>query len=167
MEYTEWVKNKAKELRANPTESESRIINFFKENKIRYKFQQPIFINDKKGYIADFVLFNKVILEIDGSSHNDSKEYDKQRTAELESKGFIVIRMRNGSTSKSNIERVLVNRFEKVQPKVAERLKKNIEQREKQIKKDKYKRYKQRLPDWDFREKIWDYSGGHYKYNGR
>jgi very-short-patch-repair endonuclease len=46
-------------------------------------------------YILDFVCFdNKIIVEVDGSQHFESQR-DKQRTAELISAGFQVVRYWN------------------------------------------------------------------------
>lgn len=162
MEYEKWLKEKAKELRNNPTDAEKNVINFLKENKIKYHFQVPIMVTSKKGYIADFVLFGNVVFEIDGSSHQteEAKQKDKLRTQDLEKKGYKVIRMRNQSTSKANIYRVMLDRLNKVMPATAARIQ---TKKEKQRRSENWKRYNAKKPDWDWKERIWDLSGGHYQ----
>ena len=162
-DYKKWLFNRAKELRALPTEAETKMMLFLREHKIHYKTQVPILITKNKGYIVDFILFNKVILEIDGDIHylEENKVKDRQRTKDLESKGYEVIRMRNGSTNKGNIYRVLISRFEKVAPETAKRLQNELNKKEKEKKIAWYKDQKAKLPDWNFKERTWDMSGGH------
>lgn len=162
MEYEKWLKEKAKELRSNPTVSEQNVIKFLRENKIKYHFQVPIMFSKNKGYIADFVLFGNVVFEIDGSTHQteEAKIKDKQRTEDLESKGYKVVRMRNQSTSSDNIYRVMLDRLKKVMPATAARIQ---TKKEKQRRSENWKRYNASKPDWNWKEKVWDLSGGHYK----
>jgi very-short-patch-repair endonuclease len=55
----------------------------------RFRFQVPL-----RHHIADFASHRlKVVIEIDGSQH--STENDMQRTAEIESEGYRVIRFWN------------------------------------------------------------------------
>ena len=47
-------------------------------------------------YIVDFCApRRKLIIELDGGQHIDQQEYDKERTAYLESKGYKVLRFWN------------------------------------------------------------------------
>ena len=47
-------------------------------------------------YIADFCApRRKLIIELDGSQHSEQVEYDAERTAFFESKGYTVLRFRN------------------------------------------------------------------------
>ena len=47
-------------------------------------------------YIADFCApRQKLIIEVDGSQHLDQEEYDSERTAFLEAKGYKVLRFWN------------------------------------------------------------------------
>lgn len=60
-----------------------------------YRAQHPIFGH---SFIVDFALLeDKIIIEVDGKSHNSSeaKELDKLRTAKLENLGWTVVRCRN------------------------------------------------------------------------
>lgn len=48
----------------------------------------------------------KLIIEVDGSQHIDQQEYDAERSAFLESKGYRVLRFWNGDVM-NNIEGVM------------------------------------------------------------
>lgn len=84
----------AKALRQNMTEAEQKLWYFLRGKRfmgIKFKRQKPI-----GPYIVDFVAVNhKVIVELDGSQHQDQQNYDAQRTADLESLGFTVLRFWN------------------------------------------------------------------------
>jgi very-short-patch-repair endonuclease len=59
------------------------------------------------NYIADFCAPRKrLIIEVDGSQHLDREEYDTERTAFLESKGYRVLRFWNDEIL-NDIEAVL------------------------------------------------------------
>lgn len=163
--YEKWLSKRAKELRAAPTKAETKMLSFLRDHKIPYKSQVPILINENKGYIVDFVLFKKIILEIDGDIHylEENKKSDRQRTEDLESKGYKVIRMRNGSTDTSNIYRVLISRFEKVAPGTAKRLQDELDKKNRKNKSRTNSTSRTNLPDWNFKERMWDLSGGHFK----
>jgi very-short-patch-repair endonuclease len=87
---------RAKELRQNPTEAENILWQLLRSNKmlgLRFKHQHPISI-----FIADFYCHKlKLVIEVDGEIHQTekNKEYDENRTAELESYGITVIRFTN------------------------------------------------------------------------
>jgi very-short-patch-repair endonuclease len=92
----EELKEKAKEMRNQPTEAEKMLWNVLSDKGIdNYKFRRQYIIGE---YIVDFVCLEKrLIIEVDGSIHNglEQIEHDKQRTEWLESKGFKVIRYTN------------------------------------------------------------------------
>lgn len=115
-EYKKFLNNRAKEMRKTPTDSEKRVKNFLDERKIPYKSQKVIMISPDNGYIVDFLLWKKIVLEIDGSIHEsrEAKDKDRKRTNDLEKAGYKVIRMRNDSTLSKNIVRVLSDRFIKL-----------------------------------------------------
>lgn len=59
------------------------------------------------NYIVDFCApRKKLIIELDGSQHLEQEEYDKERTAFLESKGYRVLRFWNNDVM-NNIESML------------------------------------------------------------
>ena len=85
----------AKENRNNPTEAE-RLLWFYLSNKqlgVRFRRQHII-----GQYIADFACLDKMlIIELDGGYHSlpEQQISDEQRTADLQEKGYRVIRFTN------------------------------------------------------------------------
>jgi len=52
-------------------------------------------------YIVDFVaIAQRLIIEVDGDSHANQREYDAERTAWLEEQGYRVLRFTNQEVSK-------------------------------------------------------------------
>jgi very-short-patch-repair endonuclease len=86
----------AAQLRQSMTGSELILWDKLKQNKLngyRFKAQHPI-----KLFIADFYCHKaKLVIEIDGEIHNikENKEYDANRSYELEQLGLTVIRFTN------------------------------------------------------------------------
>ncbi|TRW18191.1 endonuclease domain-containing protein [Glacieibacterium frigidum] len=84
----------AKPLRKTSTEAERKVWRAlrdrrFAETKLRRQ-------HSVGPYIADFACISaKLILELDGSQHNDSREYDARRTAYLNECGWRVVRFPN------------------------------------------------------------------------
>ena len=83
----------ARHLRRNMTDVEVRLWNALRGRRFEnYKFRRQVPIGK---YIVDFVCFEKrVIIELDGSQHQDSK-HDEVRDAWLKSQGFIILRFWN------------------------------------------------------------------------
>ncbi|MGQ1892077.1 endonuclease domain-containing protein [Thermophagus sp. OGC60D27] len=87
---------KAKFLRKNMTPAEKTLWSRIKGNKIlglRFRRQHPIDI-----FIADFYCHKiKLVIELDGNIHDEptQKEYDTNRTEELNRLGITVIRFTN------------------------------------------------------------------------
>jgi len=95
----------ARENRKNPTPAESKIWNEVLRMRqfAEYKFlrQKPI-----DNYIVDFYCSElRLVIEIDGDSHDESIEYDAERTKVLEALGLIVVRYTNDEVF-GNIEGV-------------------------------------------------------------
>jgi very-short-patch-repair endonuclease len=64
----------------------------------RRAFHGLLFVRQKPllSYIADFYCSElKLVIEIDGESHDGKQEYDAMRTCNLESKGITVLRYTN------------------------------------------------------------------------
>ena len=62
-----------------------------KENGIKFRRQQPI-----HPYIVDFVCMKaKLVIELDGMSHDTRQVYDQKRTAYLNQQGYTVVRFSN------------------------------------------------------------------------
>ncbi len=102
----EKLKEQGRELRKNQTEAEEILWERLRDNQIGHKIRRQHAIDI---FIADFVcLLKKVVIEIDGGIHLDAeqKEYDNNRTFELNQKGFEVIRFTNDEVIK-NIDQVV------------------------------------------------------------
>jgi very-short-patch-repair endonuclease len=86
---------RAGELRKEPSPSEAKLWEYLsnlREGGIHFRRQHAI-----GPYITDFCAPRRnLIIEVDGSQHLDQEEYDGERTAFLESKGFRVLRFWNG-----------------------------------------------------------------------
>ncbi len=84
---------RAKEMRANPTDAEAALWSQLKGKKLGVKFRQQHLIGD---YIVDFVcLDKKLIVEVDGKIHDFQIEADEERTVRLENDYYKVIRFKN------------------------------------------------------------------------
>ncbi len=88
------ILNRARKMRKDPTTPEAKLWYFLKKKNLggyRFRRQHPI-----NRFIVDFYCHEtKLIIELDGSSHADQKEYDAIRTAWLEAHGYTVIRFWN------------------------------------------------------------------------
>jgi len=83
--------NRARTLRANQTESESRLWGELRCRKLqgwKWRRQTPI-----APFVVDFFCpAARLVVEIDGGQHLDQVEYDARRTRFLERRGLRVIR---------------------------------------------------------------------------
>jgi len=99
-----FTKEKAQELRKNQTEAEQILWEAIRKKSLDVKFRRQHIIGSN---IVDFVsLETKLVIEVDGKIHLDKKEYDAERTKELESVGFSVIRFTNEEIT-NDIENVI------------------------------------------------------------
>ncbi|MFQ5451876.1 MAG: endonuclease domain-containing protein [Nitrospinaceae bacterium] len=112
--YSESLKEKARELRNNPTPSERlfwdllRTMPFYEE--ITFNRQKPI-----GNFIVDFYSYRlRLAVEIDGDTHGHDSRIagELNRTAYLESKGLRVLRFTNREVLK-NVDKVM-ERVERV-----------------------------------------------------
>ena len=93
MEPRELIR-RARELRATPTDAESRLWYYLRNDHlgVRFRFQCALF-----GYIPDFVCFShRLIVEVDGGHHLGRSSYDQARSQHLERQGFKVLRFWDG-----------------------------------------------------------------------
>lgn len=83
----------AKKLRREMTEAEDRLWEALRGRRLdRLKFRRQVPVG---AYVADFLCADAMlIVEVDGSQHADS-EHDRQRAAELNARGFRVLRFWN------------------------------------------------------------------------
>ncbi len=88
------IKEKALQLRRNPTQQETTLWGYLKNGKINgmhFRRQHPYGI-----YIIDFYCFEAgLAVEVDGPIHLSKREYDVERTGYLESSGLKVLRFKN------------------------------------------------------------------------
>ena len=89
----------AKEMRNNPTPAEAVLWNRLRGRQLggyRFLRQRPML-----GYIADFYCpAVRLVIEVDGSSHDDRAEYDATRDRNLRAHSFEVIRFTNREVAK-------------------------------------------------------------------
>ncbi|WP_339893080.1 DUF559 domain-containing protein [uncultured Algibacter sp.] len=87
------ILDRAKEMRANPTQAEAALWEQLRNKNLDAKFRQQHLIGD---YIVDFVCLRKrLIIEVDGKIHESQVEEDAKRTEILENDYFKVIRFKN------------------------------------------------------------------------
>jgi len=96
----------AYELRHNLTPEEQKLWALLRKhgmNGIHFRRQHAI-----GNYIVDFCAPRwKLIVELDGSQHLENQEYDAERTAFLEAKGYRVLRFWNSDIDE-NLEGVWI-----------------------------------------------------------
>ena len=99
----EWLHERAREMRRNPTEPEKRLWRNLSNGQIDgLKFRRQEVIG---RYIADFMCpARSLIVEVDGDTHDEAK--DRLRDDVLGQFGFLVLRVTNHDVM-SNAEGVL------------------------------------------------------------
>ena len=104
---------RAAEQRLEPTPAEAKLwayLRTLREEGINFRQQHAI-----GPYITDFCApLRKIIIEVDGSQHIDQEEYDADRTAFFESKGYRVLRFWNSDVM-NNISDVMGAVMEEVE----------------------------------------------------
>ena len=99
------LKERARQMRANPTPAEQKLWLALRAN--RFEDQQFTRQTIIAPYVADFASkAAKLIIEIDGDTHSAKDRYDARRTEFLESLGYRVLRFGNPDVI-GNIEGVL------------------------------------------------------------
>lgn len=92
--YNPKLKELARQNRNNATLAEKMLWKQLKGKKLKgYDFhrQKPV-----ENFIADFYCYTlRLIIEVDGSSHNEKQDYDEIRQRRLEDLGFTVLRFTN------------------------------------------------------------------------
>ena len=97
------MKEKARKLRKEPTESESKLWNLLRNRKfmgLKFRRQHPIIYSSSATghdyYIVDFYCAELLmIIELDGGIHDIQKEDDEYREQRLCEMGYNIIRFRN------------------------------------------------------------------------
>ena len=101
-------------LRKNSTDAENHLWYFLRSRHLQgFKFRRQYAIG---CYIVDFICIKKkLIIEIDGGQHTQALEYDANRTAFLEAKGYTVLRFWNNNVF-SDIDGVLTVILDTLRP---------------------------------------------------
>jgi very-short-patch-repair endonuclease len=89
------TKGLARSLRERSTLPERKLWALLRSRRfIGFRFRRQVPIGP---YIADFVCYGRgLVIELDGSQHADDQAYDNRRDAELNCRGFRVLRIWNG-----------------------------------------------------------------------
>jgi very-short-patch-repair endonuclease len=92
-EWWKMLKPLARQMRQVPTPAEEHLWQCIRARKLGFKFRRQHAI---ERFIVDFICFEQqLIVEVDGSIHDEQKEYDAIRQAFLEASGFRVLRFTN------------------------------------------------------------------------
>jgi very-short-patch-repair endonuclease len=101
----EYVTKLSRDMRSNPTQCEEMVWNVLRNKNffgLKFRRQYPV-----DRYIVDFYNhYYKLIIEIDGDSHNNKRKYDKNRNDYLVVSGYRVIRFTNEQVEE-NIEYII------------------------------------------------------------
>ncbi|MDO8940255.1 MAG: DUF559 domain-containing protein [Methylicorpusculum sp.] len=92
--HNAWLRDRARELRKAQTPQEQALWQQLRAKRFSgFKFRRQQVIG---RYITDFVCFEKkLVIELDGSQHSDTKQADAQRDRWLNAQGFRVLRFWN------------------------------------------------------------------------
>jgi very-short-patch-repair endonuclease len=99
------VVRRARSLRREATGAENKLWQVLRNRHVEgAKFRRQVPVDH---YFADFCCHDrKLIVEVDGSQHEEQERYDAARTAHLKAKGYRVLRFSNGEVL-SGIEEVV------------------------------------------------------------
>ncbi len=98
------LEQKAKEMRAHPTEAERLLWEKLSNKQLGVKFRQQHVINK---FVVDFCSIEKaLVIEVDGEIHDTQRERDEERTKILQDEGYSIIRLKNNEVI-NNIEKVI------------------------------------------------------------
>jgi very-short-patch-repair endonuclease len=95
MRHDRELNRRAQELRRDMTDCERRLWHRLRHRELGFKFRRQMPI---AGYIADFACpAARIVIELDGGQHgsDEAERRDLTRTAEIERRGFRVLRFWN------------------------------------------------------------------------
>lgn len=95
---------------SNRTDAELKFRDLLKTSNIPFREEVILDIEkNKKSFIADFVIYHKHIIEIDGGYHftKEMIERDKERDKLLKQKGYTIHHLKNEDVSKYNLNLIL------------------------------------------------------------
>lgn len=88
-----WKKGKARQMRKNPTPAEKELWKRLRGKQLGVRFRHQHII---LGFIADFYCpSKKLVIELDGEIHEQTKEYDWHRDTCFKSLGLKTLRFQN------------------------------------------------------------------------
>ncbi len=97
--YNPKLKQFARDLRNNSTLSEVLLWRQIKGQKLGYEFHRQVPIDE---FIVDFYCHElMLVIEVDGSSHNDKYNYDMNRQTKLQDLGVKFIRFSDADVKKN------------------------------------------------------------------
>ena len=98
---------RARQMRHESVPAERKLWSCLRNRQLGgYKFRRQFAIGQ---YVADFCCLEcKLIIELDGESHEGRHDYDERRTEHLSNRGFAVVRYRNTDVHE-NLEGVLLD----------------------------------------------------------
>ena len=103
----DWIENRMYELRQSANQYERKCIDILKKLNIKFIHQAP-FIVDGKIYFADFYFpETNLILEIDGISHVNKVDYDRERDYAFSSYKIKTTRISNAMVSTEKIKELV------------------------------------------------------------
>nr|WP_314859472.1 DUF559 domain-containing protein [uncultured Undibacterium sp.] len=111
------IAENARSLRKSMTDVERLLWTRLRREQLDVKFRrQHPFLN----FVLDFVcLESKLVVELDGSQHSESRSYDDYRTKCLNDAGYVVLRFWNNQLIEE-LENVLEEIYRQVQIRKAE-----------------------------------------------
>ncbi|NMM37203.1 MAG: endonuclease domain-containing protein [Glaciimonas sp.] len=88
-----FAKSAAVDLRKTMTDAEKKLWQCLRGKQLGVKFRRQ---HPFENYVLDFVcLEHRLVVEVDGSQHEEQKEQDEKRTGKLHVAGFHVLRFWN------------------------------------------------------------------------
>ena len=91
--FRQTLSQRAREMRQHLTDAELKLWQALRGDKLGVRFRRQHRIG---SYIADFFCHAaKLVVEVDGDSHDEQEEYDRKRTYWMTKKGLHVIRFTN------------------------------------------------------------------------
>ncbi|WP_332677888.1 endonuclease domain-containing protein [Brevundimonas sp.] len=110
---------KARAMRKTMSPPEARLwvaLRRLRAQGFHFRRQHPL-----RGYYLDFVCIDRrLIVEVDGSSHENRGEWDRRRDAALAGEGFVTLRYDNASV-RDNLDGVIGHLLERLRAAVPTR----------------------------------------------
>jgi very-short-patch-repair endonuclease len=97
--FRQTLVSRAREMRKELTPAELALWSRLRGDQLGIRFRRQHLVG---SYIADFFAHSvKLVVEVDGDSHNERREYDQKRTYWMNRKGLTVVRYTNEEVLKN------------------------------------------------------------------